>query len=303
MTDVSNATVSYSVMNNTDGGIVLDGCRDISIVRDEFTSLYGWAVHAISSDRVNVLASSFLSAGGLWMEECSGCTAVLNGMEWIEIGINMWDCDDMLAAQNSFLSATSYGITGSGCSNTTVLGNSFEACGFAIDIGSCENTSVLANAVNGSTAAGIYIDQCTKDVLVAHNLVNWTDGYCGVVVDMSSGVVVRDNILANNTAAYSWFCEGGGVYLHISTGVSVYNNSFIDNLPLQAEDTAGEWINHWNLTYPAGGNLASGPRPTCSGSSRTICRGAGRLVDLPYDIDGDTADGTPTACPPSTRCP
>ena len=296
MTDVSNATVSYSVMNDTDGGIVLDGCRDISIVRDEFTSIYGWAIHVISSDRVNVLASSYLCAAGVWMEECSSGAVVLNEMAGVEIGINLWACDDVIAAENVIPSATSYGITGSGCSNMTVMGNTLEACTFAIDITACENTTVLANEVNASTASGIFIDQCTKDVLVAHNLVNWTHGYCGVVVDTSSGVVVRDNILANNTAEYSWFCEGGGVYLHTSTGITVYNNSFIDNLPLQAEDTAGIHVNHWNLTYPGGGNYwHEWTEPDlCSGSEQDdSLAGPDGFVDLPYDIDGDTADGYP----------
>ncbi len=286
-------------MNNTEGGIVLDGCRGVAIVRDDFTHLSGWAVHAISSERVHVLGSTLLCPSGFWLEECSGCTAVMNEMEWNEIGIIMQACDDMLVAQNDLMVVTSYGIAGSGCSNTTVMGNTLEACGYAIDLVGCENTSVLANSVNGSTVAGVYVDHCTKDVLVAHNLVNWTDGYSGIVVEDSAGVVVRDNVIANNTAD-PWSCDGGGLYLSASTGVTVYNNCFMDNAPLQAEDTAGIYVNHWNLTYPGGGNFWDNwtTPDDMSGPDQDLSDADG-FVDFAYGFDPDTTDGYPLTVPPA----
>jgi hypothetical protein len=299
MTNVSNGMLSYSFANRTYPGIMLTDCRDLSLVRNDFSEMWGWAIVMSSCERVHIVANTFGTANGVYATDCTDCTVILNQMASLEVGVLFQSSDGVLAAQNTF-TGVYYCVQVAGCSNVTVMGNDCTPVWSGIVLADCGNVSVLANRIQGSVQYGMNIDRCTYNVTVAHNLLNGTHGYSAILLEDSVGVVIRNNTFSNNTATSPVDFVGGGVSLEACVGVRVYHNRFVDNTPCQAEDDAGPLVNLWNLSYPDGGNFWDNwTAPDASGgATQDDGLGADGIVDNPYVFDSDCSDEYPLTTPP-----
>ncbi len=299
MTNVSNGMLSYSFANRTYPGIMLTDCRDLSLVRNYFSEMWGWAIEMSFCERVHIVANTFGTANGVYATDCTDCTVILNQMTSLEVGVLFQGSDGVLAAQNTF-TGVYYCVQVAGCSNVTIMGNDCTPVWSGIVLANCGNVSVLANRIQGSVQYGMNIDRCTYNVTVAHNLVNGTHGYSAILLEDSVGVVIRNNTLSNNTATSTIDFVGGGVSLETCAGVRVYHNRFVDNMPCQAEDDAGPLVNLWNLSYPDGGNYWDNwtAPDDCSGVDQDVTSDPDGIVDDAYVFDSDSSDLYPLTTPP-----
>lgn len=149
-------------------------------------------------------------------------------------------------------------------------------------------TNIVKNNNISTNANGIFCDMSSNGNTFVNNHFTSNSG-SGIYFSSSSLNNITNNQFSNN---------GNGIYLVHSSLHIVYHNNFINNSNQAHDETASMYDNHWNETYPIGGNYWSDFSPTCpdnyngSGTPQTNGSSDG-ICDNPNYIGPNTIDYYP----------
>lgn len=219
----------------------------------------------VFGDWVNI--SGFTVTNGIYGVEISGDSVTISGNDIVSNG---WTGVNVVSFS----------------SNTWVVGNEISGSDDAIVVSS-DGNHILGNYLTNNDL-GIVLYTCNNEIM--DNL--FDDNNQDMYVYNSAD----HNLIIGNTFTYYWQYS---IKIWSSSFNRIYHNNFKFPLGL-AEDNRNN--NHWNDTYPSGGNywmqhsdtcqdLYDGPTtPQISGIPDGIC-------DDPYYIDGDSVDFYPLKYP------
>jgi parallel beta-helix repeat protein len=177
--------------------------------------------------------------------------------------------------------------------NSLISQNQIENSDVGIKIWRGSNNSIAANHLTGNEV-GLSIH------FSASNNVYWntiSNNNQGISLSGPSGNNIYRNNISNNR---------NGLYLDWSDNNTIYNNNFIDNIRHfydTTEDVFPPWLvpssnQHWNQTYPIGGNYWSNftGADQKSGEKQNLT-GSDGIIDTPYNLYVNNTDGYPLADP------
>jgi len=93
-----------------------------------------------------------------------------------------------------------------------------------------QSTNVIVrnnNVHNNYYAPGIWLDADNTNALIDNNYV-WSNGWSGIVIEVSPSAIVRNNTIIGNGIGYGYGTPGmtgAGIFLSVSSNVQVYNNT------------------------------------------------------------------------------
>jgi parallel beta-helix repeat protein len=291
---VSNGRIKDSLLNNTNVGIYIFDCANISVQQNDLLYINQVTIAVTSCSETHVIGNTFLGAYGIDADGWDDSAVCMNSFQWCEVGMMVWDGYGLDIAQNTFDS----------CQYCAVLvtsewsafhGNTGVGCWYGVQLSMCFNMTVLANTFSVMTATGMSVNNFSFDILLAYNHLMACE-YGSIWVDNSNNVIIRDNVLENGEMTFDPY--GGGVFLDTNQNVSVYHNNFINNMDLQAEDWMGP-ENRWNDSYPSGGNWWSdyADSDVMTGPEQDDPSGPDGIGDEPYELDADSQDNYPLMSP------
>ncbi len=175
------------------------------------------------------------------------------------------------------ISNNANGIYLSDSSENNIVGNnvSFNN-GYGIGLGLSRNNRITGNVINNNSE-GINLSlSSANNVMTGNNISNNGNG---IAIFYSHDNTIVSNSFYMNT----WY----GIDIKNDDNNTIYHNNFIDNNGggVQARDNNG--ANHWDDSYPSGGNYWNDwtTPDTMSGPNQDI-PGSDGFVDLPYSLDG-----------------
>ncbi len=304
---VLNWRIENCLINDTHTGLDLEYCYDGSVQRTDFLGISGWAADMSKCYRVHFVGNHFESANGLAGSEWEYSNVVLNEFISTEMGVGAGLSRGIVMKENVAVDCT-VAVKFAGLSTgMEVLSNHFVNCEDGIEFNGATWSDIRGNLIEGSTRAGIWIGTSSYTITISDNVIRGTDGLSGIYIDDSWDVNITRNVLSDNIAdTVTHGTVGGGVSVDTGcTEVLIFNNSFVDNTPDQAEDAGSDFVNLWNKSYPVGGNYWSdySGDDHFSGPGQDV-GGSDGFGDDPYGIDGDSFDHYPRMVPvPATIRP
>jgi nitrous oxidase accessory protein NosD len=306
--DVANWYIEDCLINDTHTGLDLDWCDDGSVQRTSFLDISGWAADMSACRRVHFVGNHFESANGIAGTGWEYSNVVLNDFVNTGMCVSAGSLSKGIVVKENVATDCSVAVTFAGSStDMQVQNNHFVNCMDGITFNSVTYSDIRGNVIEGSTRAGIWIGPNSYTATITDNVVSGTDGLSAIYLDGCWDVNITRNVLSDNIADTGGFGTiGGGVSVDTGcTEMLIYNNSFVNNIPQQAEDASSDFVNLWNKTYPVGGNYWSDYSgiDDLSGPDQDL-PGSDGFGDEPYDIDGDSFDHYPRMVPvPATIRP
>lgn len=258
----SNATVAANqISSNARLGVSVGGVTGLQILSNALFSNAGGSVQVNSATNVTVTGNNASPAGssGIVVENAAAVTV----------------------ARNSVSQANYSGILISHIAGATVGSNVLSNNEVGLGAVNVSDLVITSNIVGTSLAHGVSLIAPRNLTFTGNNVSRNADG---IVIDSGVGGVLRGNVFWEN---------GYGVALIRSTGLSVVNNTFLENAPQAFDDSNGS--NRWDSGYPAGGNYWSdyGGIDLCRGPNQTVCISPDGIGDTGYFIPTNSADRYP----------
>jgi len=306
--DVANWYIEDCLINDTHTGLDLDYSDDGSVQRTSFLDISGWAADMSTCRRVHFVGNHFESANGIVGTGWEYSNVVLNDFVNTGMCISAGLLSRDIVVKENVATDCDVAVTLAGSStNMQVLNNHFVNCMDGITFNSVTWSDIRGNVIEGSTRAGIWIGPNSYTATIIDNVVSGTDGLSAIYLDGCWDINITRNVLSDSIADTVGFGTiGGGVSVDTGcTEMLIYNNSFVNNIPLQAEDASSDFVNLWNKTYPVGGNYWSDYSgiDNLSGPDQDL-PGSDGFGDEPYGIDSDSFDHYPRMVPvPATIRP
>ncbi|MFX0182388.1 MAG: nitrous oxide reductase family maturation protein NosD [Candidatus Hodarchaeota archaeon] len=169
--------------------------------------------------------------------------------------------------KNTISEYTFEGIILYNCNNANIIDNSITQCYLGINLEYCD-VSVLSYNKLFSNREGIKI-YVGDNFLVGRNIA--TDGNVGLSLSKVNNTLIINNTIKNN--------DYYGLYLHRSSNITVYWNSFIQNNAFTGTSQANDdtWDTQGNSFYFNYWDEWTTPDKDADG-----------VVDIPYAIDGNS---------------
>lgn len=261
----------------------------------------GIAISNITSHLVirNVNVHSGLPGNlGIALVNLTNCTVEHSHSSYNAAGIGALMCDHIVIQNNTVENNDLEGILIFDTDYARVAHNIAVNSGIGVALFDAHGSSVVDNAMTNNNFAGLAV-QYSNLTTVSENIMD--NNSIGLLMTQSEwNHIDKNEVVRNwNTGVYLMYSHnntlfsnaiadtlgGYGATLMLSTNNTIYHNNFLDNfLSPQASDDSG--LNHWNLSYPTGGNYWSDYTGSDSfGGSDQNTGGPDGLGDTPYDID------------------
>lgn len=299
---VEHGHIKDSKINNTNCAVDMQWSYDCSVHGNQFLNNMGWAMSIQNCNRVHVVDNYFLSQNGIRAISWSYSNALLNEFLLNEMCISVFDANSLVVKEN-IATSCGHAVTLTAATNVQVFNNMFAYCSYGIELADVSYSDIRGNVIERAGVTAMVVSSGSYAISVSDNIVNGTSTYGGITLDGSWDILVTRNVISNNTNVFG-NTGGGMLVMPGCSGVLIFNNSFVDNLPQQAEDRNGPTV-LWNGTYPVGGNYWSdyAGDDLMSGEHQDV-PGADGFGDTPRAIDGDSSDWYPLMTPvPATVRP
>lgn len=163
------------------------------------------------------LESSDISVENVVIEQTSATGLAVSGTDARLEGVTL--------SENGMLGASATYADGLSAVDLRVMGNNTESFNHApaaggFKIGRTRTVQVQDSIFTANNGTGLWFDESVQDVTASGNDIIGNRSH-GLSVEISADAIVANNVIAEN--------EGHGVKINNTSGVEIWNNSFIDN--------------------------------------------------------------------------
>jgi parallel beta-helix repeat protein len=287
----NNAAIqNITIFNNNGGGIVLSFSNDI-LINGSYISSNSIGISIAPFCQNIEIANNNITSNlnqGVYLFESSLCSLSRNDISLNDEGINVTSCSNSMLSinNNSIKSNSNNGLIIRYSQDMDITRNNIIANYEGLVLKSSSNIDIARNRILSNLQDGIDSKSSNRIDMSLNNITS--NGDDGIYLRSCSNNTIKQNNIALN----AW----SGIWLEISSNISIYHNN-ITNSPTKAYDDGGN-ENHWNGSYPIGGNYWSGYAGTDAyrGPNQDI-PGSDGFGDTPYTIDGNSLDSYPLILP------
>jgi len=228
---------------------------------------------------------------------------IIEGWEIDTTGLNLYSGIDIYGTSSYFVvrnvfvhgDKVSNGVSIHSVGNCTIEGVTATDTYYGILAGTGTDSYFVGNHLSGNIK-GVYTVN-SHDITIRSNTISACD-YCGIWMDISRNMVVRENTISNNPNGVCVVAYDYGY----SSNIRVYSNNLVGN-SVQGHNWSTTVV-EWNADYPTGGNYWSDyiGVDVKKGANQDQ-PGSDGIGDTPYFIDSYNQDSYPLMQPVSPVLP
>jgi parallel beta-helix repeat protein len=315
ISESSNNIITDNNISNNGAGIDHSDSQNNSIIKNELSNNQWYGINIQASSNINITSNNLVNDSVyIWGIEKSHFNTHTIPTDNSVNGKPLYyykDCDSIdidgttlgqliLAnctnsqVRNLEINNTHTGIEIAYSTNTSITNNNVSNNEwYGIRLFSSTGNNITDNTFSNNLWNGIYLDSSSNNNITNNSVFN--NEQVGIYLWNSSNVNITKNQVINNLDGIFLTLSSNNYVISSSSNNKIFHNNIIENI---YQTFSSSKNNHWNDSYPSGGNYWSdyssicidnfnGPvTPQITGSSDNIC-------DVQYNINPFSADFYP----------